>query len=285
MDTDSCSNSESVGGATAPCVCVGRTNSVKLLLFSCSRARRNNRIPQEERDLSVHTNYSPLWFRVHMCHPHALLCRFLLNSCSASNQPIDQPGDTSNGLEIAGTDALQLNGANIQRVSTSPSQLADLTINGGGTSGLSQLSLRGGGDDADVSTSAADLLPVVLDCSDTPVVLGVMATAFAGEYGAGQRIYFQVRQLSRKKSKGLLYLIHNMPRSSPFVPSVVLAIGVMTCRRHHRLSSESAPRRCIQTLQVVRVSFMSTSVRPEVERILESSRRKITIMPPSLLKL
>lgn len=85
-------------------------------------------------------------------------------------------------------------------MSTSPSQLANLTFvssgrsvdDDGGTLGLYEFSLRGGGNDA-------DSLPVVVDCSDTPVVLGVMATAFAGEYGAGQRIYFQVRQLSRKE--------------------------------------------------------------------------------------
>ena len=126
----------------------------------------------------------------------------MLNSCLASNQPIDQPGDTSNGLEIADTDALELNGASILRVSTSPSQLADLTIasggsdsssggDDGGTLGLYGFSLRGG-DDANVYVSNADSPPVVVDCSDAPVVLGVMATAFAGEYGAGQRIYFQV---------------------------------------------------------------------------------------------
>ncbi|CAM9547550.1 unnamed protein product, partial [Laminaria digitata] len=33
---------------------------------------------------------------------------------------------------------------------------------------------------------------VVVDCSEAPVVENVTATAFAGEYGAGQRIYFQV---------------------------------------------------------------------------------------------
>ena len=132
----------------------------------------------------------------------------LLRACLASNQSIDQPGDTSDGLEIAGSDALELNGASILRVSTSPIQFADLTIasggsdssgssgdDDGGTLGLYDFSLRGG-DDADVSVSTADSPPVVVDCSDTPVVLGVMATAFAGEYGAGQRIYFQVRQLS-----------------------------------------------------------------------------------------
>lgn len=91
-------------------------------------------------------------------------------------------------------------------MSTSPSQLADLTIasggsDDGGTLGLYGFSLRGG-DDADASVSTADSPPVIIDCSDTPVVLGVMATAFAGEYGAGQRIYFQVRQLSRNESKG-----------------------------------------------------------------------------------
>lgn len=97
-------------------------------------------------------------------------------------------------------------------MSTSPSQPAILTFDGGGsvssgssgvdddggTLGLYDFSLRGGGDDTDISSSAADLLPVAVDCSDTPVVLSVIATAFAGEYGAGQRIYFQVRQLSQK---------------------------------------------------------------------------------------
>lgn len=97
-------------------------------------------------------------------------------------------------------------------MSTSPSQLANLTIESGGrnstgssddddggTLGLYGFSIRGSGDDADGSTSTADSLPVVVDCSDIPGVLSVMATAFAGEYGAGQRIYFQVRQPSRRK--------------------------------------------------------------------------------------
>ncbi|CAM9804617.1 unnamed protein product, partial [Scytosiphon promiscuus] len=112
-----------------------------------------------------------------------------------------QPGDTSDGLEIAGSDALMLNGSTIRRMSTFPSQAANLTFDSGGeysdggTGGLYGLSLRGSSDDAGVessTSSVADLPPVVVDCSDTPVVLNVTSTAFAGEYGAGQRIYFQV---------------------------------------------------------------------------------------------
>lgn len=53
----------------------------------------------------------------------------------------------------------------------------------GGTPGLSGFSLL-----ADDGSS-----PIVVDCSDAPVVENVTATAFAGEYGAGQRVYFQVR--------------------------------------------------------------------------------------------
>ena len=92
-----------------------------------------------------------------------------------------------------------LNGSTIQRASTFPSQAANLTILSGGsgdddgddhddpaiveTSGLySDFSLRG--DDGSA---------VVVDCSDAPKVENVTATAFAGEYGAGQRIYFQVQ--------------------------------------------------------------------------------------------
>lgn len=58
--------------------------------------------------------------------------------------------------------------------------------------GLHGFSLRG---DDDGAISVSDLPPVVVDCSDVPVVLNVTATAFAGEYGAGQRIYFWVRSL------------------------------------------------------------------------------------------
>ena len=104
-----------------------------------------------------------------------------------------KPGDTSNGLEVAGADAVLLNGATIQRAATHPSQAANLTLLGadggdpgeGGTRGLVGFSLRG----------EDGLLPVVVDCSEAPVVQTVKATAFAGEYGAGQRIYFQVRGL------------------------------------------------------------------------------------------
>lgn len=158
---------------------------------------------------NTHTNPAPFWFRVRIFATHtrcaAAPLHAILNPWLASNQPIDQPGDTSDGLEVSGTDALQLNGASIQRVSTYPSQSADLTIGSGGsdgsssdgsdggTSGLYGFSLRGSGGVADISVAAADSPPVVIDCSETPVILGVMATAFAGEYGAGQRIYFQVR--------------------------------------------------------------------------------------------
>lgn len=103
-----------------------------------------------------------------------------------------QSGDTSDGLEIAGPDALELNGSTIQRVSTYPSQAANVTFitgggdgsdeSAGGTLGLSGFSLLG--DDG--------FSPVVLDCSEAPIVENVTSTAFAGEYGAGQRIYFQV---------------------------------------------------------------------------------------------
>lgn len=109
-------------------------------------------------------------------------------------------------MEIAGSDALVLNGSTIQRVSTFPSQAANLSLLSGGsgggssgggsdtatsgqTSGLSDFSLRGGGNGDDDGSSS----PVVIDCSEAPVVENVTATAFAGEYGAGQRIYFQVR--------------------------------------------------------------------------------------------
>lgn len=77
-------------------------------------------------------------------------------------------------------------------------QAANLTIVPGGNGekeattaagGLSGFSLRGGGDDDDDH-------PVVVDCSEAPVVENVTATAFAGEYGAGQRIYFQVFDVS-----------------------------------------------------------------------------------------
>lgn len=103
----------------------------------------------------------------------------------------EQPGDTSNAVEIAGSDALVLNGSTIQRVSTFPSQAANLSLLSGRgsdtantqTSGLSDFSLRGGND---------GWSPVVVDCSEAPVVENITATAFAGEYGAGQRIYFQV---------------------------------------------------------------------------------------------
>lgn len=155
---------------------------------------------------STHTNHAARWFSLPSTHTR---CSAALGRSASlvlvSNQLINQPGDTSDGLEIAGTDALQLNGASILRVSTSSSQSANLVIESGssdgddgGTLGLYEFSLRGGGDDAGVSTSTADSLPVVVDCSDTPVVLGVMATAFAGEYGVGQRIYFQVRQISHE---------------------------------------------------------------------------------------
>ncbi|CAN0022502.1 unnamed protein product, partial [Hapterophycus canaliculatus] len=87
-----------------------------------------------------------------------------------------QPGDTSDGLEIAGPDALVLNGSTIRR------EDGDI-----GTGRLYGFSLRGSS-----SSLGADLLPVVVDCSDIPVVLNLTSTAFAGEYGAGQRIYFQV---------------------------------------------------------------------------------------------
>lgn len=133
---------------------------------------------------------------------------------------VSQPGDTSDGLEIAGPNALVLNGSTIRRVSTFPSQAANLTFYSGGgastsistdtgtgdnndegsdsgTGGLYGFSLRGITDNVgENSTSsfaaAADLPPVAVDCSDVPVVLNVTSTAFAGEYGAGQRIYFQV---------------------------------------------------------------------------------------------
>lgn len=101
-----------------------------------------------------------------------------------------QSGDTSDGLQVASSDSLVLNGSTILRVSTYPSQAANLTLvsgsevdGGGTTSGLPDFLLRGGDNS----------LPVVIDCSKVPVVKNVTATAFAGEYGAGQRVYFQVR--------------------------------------------------------------------------------------------
>lgn len=82
-----------------------------------------------------------------------------------------------------------LNGSTIQRSSTYPSQAVNLTLlsgssdeGGGGTWGLSGFSLRG-----DDGSS-----PVIVDCSEVPTIDNVTATAFAGEYGAGQRVYFQV---------------------------------------------------------------------------------------------
>lgn len=99
-----------------------------------------------------------------------------------------QGGDTSDSLELAGPDAVVRNGSTIKRVSTYPSQVANLTISLGGDedvswSGLSGFSLRGGDDGS---------LSVVVDCSEAAVVENVTTTAFAGEYGAGQRFYFQV---------------------------------------------------------------------------------------------
>lgn len=119
-----------------------------------------------------------------------------------STNRTDQPGDTSDGFEIAGADALALNGSAIMRASTFPFQSANLTFHSGGgsgnnssgdsdgTLGLYGFRLRGGGDE---STDSSDLPPVTVDCSGTPLVLNVTSTAFAGEYGAGQRIYFRVR--------------------------------------------------------------------------------------------
>lgn len=51
------------------------------------------------------------------------------------------------------------------------------------TTGLSGFSLIGDNDSAS---------RVVIDCSGSPAVDSVASTAFAGEYGAGQRVYFQV---------------------------------------------------------------------------------------------
>ena len=126
------------------------------------------------------------------CQPPASAAsyRFRLRPARAATGS-GQPGDTSDALGIAGSDALVLNGSTIRRVSTFPSQAANLSLLGGRggdtvetqTSGLSGFSLRGG----DGGSS-----PVVVDCSEAPVVENVTATAFAGEYGAGQRIYFQV---------------------------------------------------------------------------------------------
>lgn len=128
-------------------------------------------------------------------------------STNRSND-VKQAGDTSDGLEIASSDALELNGATIRRVSTSPSQDANLVFSSGdddgvGTRGLYGFSLRGDGEDGDDSSSA-ELPPVVIDCSEAPTVLSVTATAFAGEYGAGQRIYFQVR-LAVVQELGIFY--------------------------------------------------------------------------------
>lgn len=84
----------------------------------------------------------------------------------------------SGGLALAGPNAIVLNGSSIQRASTNPTQAANLTVADGGLLGFSLV--------------AADGSPVLLDCSEAPVVENVKATAFAGTYGAGQRIYFQV---------------------------------------------------------------------------------------------
>ncbi len=137
----------------------------------------------------------------------------LISAGVLSHLPIDpsndvkQAGDTSDGLEIASSDALDLKGATIKRVSTSPSQDANLVFSSGdddgeGTQGLYGFSLRGDGEDGDDSSSA-DLPPVVIDCSEAPTVLSVTATAFAGEYGAGQRIYFQVCMIAVVEELGI----------------------------------------------------------------------------------
>ncbi|CAM9188184.1 unnamed protein product, partial [Discosporangium mesarthrocarpum] len=93
-----------------------------------------------------------------------------------------QPGDRTSSMSLNDTGALVLNGSTIERASTAPSQAADLIMpatQGDGTDG--DLKLRG---------DSGDL--VVVDCSPTPEVVNVSTTAFGGEYGAGQRIYFKV---------------------------------------------------------------------------------------------
>lgn len=76
-----------------------------------------------------------------------------------------------------------MNGSTIRRASTRPIQSANVTVpeGSGGESGLLGFSLVG-----------ESGLPVVVDCSETPRVTNVSATAFSGEYGAGHRIYFKV---------------------------------------------------------------------------------------------
>lgn len=96
---------------------------------------------------------------------------------------IPQPGDTSDRLGLAGPNALVLNASTIQRASTFPTQEANLTLSASNLiEGLVGYSLR-----------AEDGSTVVVDCSEVPVVGNVTSTAFGGEYGAGQRIYFQVQ--------------------------------------------------------------------------------------------
>ena len=171
-----------------------------------------------------------------------LLCRCVAPTTDRPTD-INQSGDTSDGLEIASSDALELNGASIRRVSTSPTQDANVVFysggdedsdgGGGGTQGLYGLSLRG--DDDGDSSSSADSPPVVIDCSDAPVVISVTATAFAGEYGAGQRIYFQVRPLSR----------HNLNSAVPVHTSVLLhgrcCLLHASCGRHGLFGFSSRP--------------------------------------------
>lgn len=212
--------------------------------------RHHQRRSPHRRILRITYPREPELYRLHHTHkthahtplfqtqPPLLRCSgSLLHRCmwyqSTNRKLVNQPGDTSDGIEIAGADALALNGSTIKRASTFPSQSANLTLYSGGSSGgnssisgdsdgtlgLYGFSLRGDdGGGGDEGADSSDLPPVAVDCSVTPFVLNVTATAFAGEYGAGQRIYFQVCRESTPYGS----------KASPFsLPS--LASGQVLC--------------------------------------------------------
>lgn len=94
-----------------------------------------------------------------------------------------QDGDTADVLAYSGDTAVFLNGSTVRRAATTPTQDANVTLTEATseTSGVPSTYILGEGGS-----------PIVVDGSDAPIVQNVTSTAYAGEYGAGQRIYFQV---------------------------------------------------------------------------------------------